>query len=99
IDHPSRRSGVAAGGQRQLARRAGIVSVAVFSSRILGPGREQGVAPCFGGGRELDAFVTAFRIPNLFRDLFAEGALSAAFVSTFAQEESKRGQAAAWRLR
>jgi putative peptidoglycan lipid II flippase len=91
-------SGAAAGGQRQLARRAGIVSVAVFASRILGLVREQVFATFFGAGRELDAFVTAFRIPNLFRDLFAEGALSAAFVSTFAQEEARRGPAAAWRL-
>ena len=91
-------SGAAAGGQRQLARRAGIVSVAVFSSRILGLVREQVFATCFGAGRELDAFVTAFRIPNLFRDLFAEGALSAAFVSTFTQEEARHGPAAAWRL-
>jgi putative peptidoglycan lipid II flippase len=84
--------------RRGLARRAGVVSAAVFSSRILGVIREQVFATCFGAGRELDAFVTAFRIPNLFRDLFAEGALSAAFVATFAQEESKRGQQAAWRL-
>ena len=91
-------SGVAAGGQRQLARRAGIVSIAVFSSRILGLVREQVFATCFGAGRELDAFVTAFRIPNLFRDLFAEGALSAAFVSTFTQEEARHGPVAAWRL-
>jgi putative peptidoglycan lipid II flippase len=91
-------SGAAAGGQRQLARRVGVVSIAVFSSRILGLVREQVFATCFGAGRELDAFVTAFRIPNLFRDLFAEGALSAAFVSTFAQEEARHGPAAAWRL-
>jgi putative peptidoglycan lipid II flippase len=47
--------------------------------------REQVFATLFGAGRELDAFVTAFRIPNLLRDLFAEGALSAAFVATFTQ--------------
>ena len=84
--------------RRGLARRAGVVSAAVFSSRILGLVREQVFATCFGAGRELDAFVTAFRIPNLFRDLFAEGALSAAFVATFTQEESRHGAGAAWRL-
>ena len=84
--------------RRGLARRAGVVSAAVFSSRILGLVREQVFATCFGAGRELDAFVTAFRIPNLFRDLFAEGALSAAFVATFTQEEARRGPGAAWRL-
>jgi putative peptidoglycan lipid II flippase len=82
----------------QLARRAGVVSAAVFSSRILGVVREQTFAALFGAGRELDAFVTAFRIPNLLRDLFAEGALSAAFVSTFAQHHERHGAAAAWRL-
>jgi putative peptidoglycan lipid II flippase len=89
---------VAAGERRGLARRAGVVSAAVFSSRILGLVREQVFATCFGAGRELDAFVTAFRIPNLFRDLFAEGALSAAFVATFTQEEARRGEGGAWRL-
>ena len=89
---------VATGERRGLARRAGVVSAAVFSSRILGVVREQVFATFFGAGRELDAFVTAFRIPNLFRDLFAEGALSAAFVSTFTHEDARRGPGAAWRL-
>jgi len=81
-----------------LARRAGVVSAAVFASRILGLVREQTFAGLFGAGRELDAFVTAFRIPNLLRDLFAEGALSAAFVAVFTQQHERRGAAAAWRL-
>jgi putative peptidoglycan lipid II flippase len=86
------------GGRRQLARRAGLVSAGVFASRILGLVREQTFAVLFGAGRELDAFVTAFRIPNLMRDLFAEGALSAAFVTTFTQRMEKDGAPAAWRL-
>jgi putative peptidoglycan lipid II flippase len=87
------------GSQRgQLARRAGVVSAAVFLSRVLGVVREQTFAALFGAGRELDAFVTAFRIPNLLRDLFAEGALSAAFVATFTQHHERRGEAVAWRL-
>jgi putative peptidoglycan lipid II flippase len=88
----------AGGGRRQLARRAGLVSAGVFASRILGLAREQTFAVLFGAGRELDAFVTAFRIPNLMRDLFAEGALSAAFVTTFTQRMEKDGAPAAWRL-
>jgi putative peptidoglycan lipid II flippase len=52
----------------------------------------------FGAGRELDAFVAAFRIPNLFRDLFAEGALSAAFVSTFSRKLEREGSQPAWHL-
>jgi putative peptidoglycan lipid II flippase len=84
--------------QAVLTRRAGVVSAAIFGSRILGLVREQVFAIVFGAGRELDAFITAFRIPNLLRDLFAEGALSAAFVTTFSQTFARQGEAAAWRL-
>jgi len=87
-----------AGGRAVLARRASVVSIAVLASRVLGVVREQIFAVFFGAGRELDAFVSAFRIPNLLRDLFAEGALSAAFVSTFTQYLERGGEAAAWRL-
>ncbi len=86
------------GGRRQLARRASVVSVAVAASRVLGVVREQVFAVCFGAGRDLDAFITAFRIPNLLRDLFAEGALSAAFVSTFTLKLEREGEGEAWRL-
>ncbi|HZP43124.1 MAG TPA: murein biosynthesis integral membrane protein MurJ [Candidatus Binatia bacterium] len=81
-----------------LARQASVVSVAVLASRVVGLVREQTLAFLFGAGRELDAFVTAFRVPNLFRDLFAEGALSAAFVTTFTHALERDGEAAAWRL-
>src|SRR5262245_53221237 len=87
-----------AGGRAQLARRAGVVSAAVLASRGLGLVREQVFAVSFGASKELDAFITAFRIPNLLRDLFAEGALSAAFVTTFTQAMERRGESAAWRL-
>lgn len=82
----------------RLARSASVVGVAILASRVLGLVREQVFAASFGGGRELDAFVTAFRIPNLFRDLFAEGALSAAFVTCFTQTLAREGEARAWRL-
>ena len=81
-----------------LTRKAGMVGAAIFGSRILGLVREQVFAIVFGAGRELDAFITAFRIPNLLRDLFAEGALSAAFVTTFSQTLTRDGERAAWRL-
>jgi len=54
-------------------------------SRIFGLVREQVFAAFFGASMVYDAFLMAFRIPNLLRDLFAEGALSAAFVTTFSQ--------------
>jgi putative peptidoglycan lipid II flippase len=66
-----------------VVRSAGIVSIAVFMSRITGLVRESLMAALFGAGTVMDAFNLGFRIPNLTRDLFAEGALSSAFVPTF----------------
>jgi putative peptidoglycan lipid II flippase len=79
-------------------RAAGVVALAVLCSRLLGLAREQIFAALFGGGRIMDAFTIAFRIPNLLRDLFAEGALSTAFVTTFSKTVATDGEAAAWRL-
>ncbi len=77
-----------------LAKNAGAMSVAVMISRVLGLVREQVFAFLFGAGLVSDAYLVAFRIPNLFRDLFAEGALSSAFVTVFSragsEEEAKR---------
>src|SRR5437762_12661415 len=81
-----------------VARNASIVSVAVMASRVLGLVRDQVFAIFFGAGMQYDAFLTAFRIPNLLRDLFAEGALSAAFVTTFSQVFETKGEAEAFRL-
>ncbi len=81
-----------------LARAAGSVSIAVFFSRILGLIREQVLAGLFGAGTSMDAFVVAFRIPNLLRDLFAEGALSSAFVAVFTEYDEKRSREETWRL-
>ncbi len=80
------------------ARAAGKVSIAVFLSRILGLVRDQIFAKLFGAGLYNDAWLVAFRIPNLLRDLFAEGALSAALVPTFAETLRHRGRAEAWHL-
>jgi putative peptidoglycan lipid II flippase len=88
---PARRGG-------GLARYAGITGIATLTSRLLGLGRDQVLAAFFGAGNQMDAFVVAFRIPNLVRDLFAEGAMSAAFVPTFTHELTHKGKAAAWRL-
>jgi putative peptidoglycan lipid II flippase len=82
----------------RLARSAGLAGAATFTSRILGLARDQVLAALFGAGNQMDAYVIAFRIPNLVRDLFAEGAMSAAFVPTFAQQLTVRGKPAAWRL-
>jgi len=85
-------------GGRSAARSAGIVGLAVLSSRILGLVREMVFASLFGAGRSLDAFLIAFRTPNLLRDLFAEGALSTAFVTTFSKKIATEGEHSAWSL-
>lgn len=82
----------------RIARYAGLTGAATLTSRVLGLVRDQLLAAFFGAGNEMDAFVVAFRIPNLVRDLFAEGAMSAAFVPTFTRELTLRGKRDAWRL-
>ncbi len=74
------------------------MSAAVLLSRITGLVREVTFATFFGAGFAYDAYVAAFRVPNLFRDLLAEGALSSAFVTTFSRELSQKGEDAAFRL-
>ena len=69
-----------------------------MTSRILGVVREQVLAALFGAGNAMDAYNVAFRIPNLVRDLFAEGAMSAAFVPTFTRTLTTDGKEEAWRL-
>src|SRR5436190_299111 len=81
-----------------LARSAGMAGAATLASRVLGLARDQVLAALFGAGNEMDAFIVAFRIPNLVRDLFAEGAMSAAFVPTFTRQLTLGGKDAAWRL-
>ena len=84
--------------QRVSTRATGVVSVAVMCSRVLGLIREQVFAGLFGAGKNLDAFLLAFRVPNLLRDLFAEGALSTAFITTFSKKIATEGDESAWRL-
>ncbi|MFL6212654.1 MAG: murein biosynthesis integral membrane protein MurJ [Blastocatellia bacterium] len=83
-----------------VARSAGIVSLAVMASRVLGLVREMVFAYFFGASKSFanDAYVIAFRIPNLLRDLFAEGALSSAFVPVFSEYLVKRDEREAFRL-
>ncbi len=69
-----------------------------MASRILGVVRDQVLAFYFGAGDAMDAFRVASRIPNLVRDLFAEGAMSAAFVPTFTQELTTGGKPRGWSL-
>src|SRR5438067_6631952 len=84
--------------RRVSTRATGIVGIAILSSRVLGLIREVVIASLFGATRNMDAFLTAFRAPNMLRDLFAEGALSTAFVTTFSKEITMRGEKSAWSL-
>jgi putative peptidoglycan lipid II flippase len=95
-DPPGARS--APRGAARLARSAVVVGLATMSSRILGLARDLALADVFGAGNDTDAYTVAFRIPNLLRDLFAEGAMSSAFVPTFTRLLTLDGKAAAWRL-
>lgn len=92
---PATADGAASG---RLARTAGTVGAATLASRVLGLVRDQVLAYLFGAGNAMDAFNVATRIPNLLRDLFAEGAMSAAFVPTFMRRLTNDGRAAAWQL-
>lgn len=81
-----------------VARSSIVVGSATFASRLFGLIREQTFAYLFGAGTATDAFVAAFRLPNLLRDLFAEGALSAAFVPVFTEHLINKGKKEAFRL-
>lgn len=81
-----------------LLKAAGAMGAATFLSRIMGLIREQVFAFLFGAGNMTDAFNVAFRIPNLLRDLFAEGAMSASLVPTFTRTRVEEGERRAWRV-
>lgn len=82
-------------GQDAGARDAGVVVTATFVSRILGYVRDMLIAWSFGAGIYADAFIVAFRIPNLSRRLVGEGALGMAFIPVFHDHARRRGPAAA----
>jgi len=84
--------------KRVSTRATGVVGIAILCSRVLGLIREVIFAALFGAGKSMDAFLTAFRAPNMLRDLFAEGALSTAFVTTFSGRIAMEGDQSAWQL-
>ena len=77
-----------------LLKAASTVSLLTLASRVTGLVREQLVAAIFGASAATDAFNVAFRIPNLFRRLFAEGAFSQAFVPLLGATREREGDAA-----
>lgn len=83
---------------QNVARAAAIVSLAVMGSRLLGLAREMAIFYYFKTKLAAPAFHLAFRIPNFLRDMFGEGILSKAFITTFIATETEEGEAAAWDL-
>jgi putative peptidoglycan lipid II flippase len=86
------------GEKRRIAKAAGIMSAATFISRILGFVRDMIFAIYFGATGLSDTFFAAFRIPNLLRELFAEGSMSAAFIPVLTEYHQKHGEEEARRL-
>lgn len=82
---------------RNTAKATGIIGIAVMLSRILGLARDMFMNHLFSGILA-SCFALAFKIPNLLRDLFAEGALSQAFVTTFSKKLQEEGDKSAWVL-
>jgi putative peptidoglycan lipid II flippase len=78
-------------GKRQIARAAGLMSIGTFISRILGFVKDMIIARFFGATGIADTFFVAFRIPNLLRELFAEGAMSSAFIPVLTEYQTKQG--------
>lgn len=83
---------------KRVNKAAGVVGTATLLSRILGYIRDMVIASFFGAGLSSDAFIAAFRIPNLLRRLFGEGSLSVAFVPVFTDCLNRQGRAEAERL-
>lgn len=81
-----------------LLRALATVSGMTLASRILGFVRDFVIARSFGAGLATDAFFVAFRLPNLLRRMFAEGAFSQAFVPILAEYKNRRGEAETKRL-
>ena len=78
--------------RREITRAAGLIGSATFASRILGFVRDIVLARLFGAGMVSDAFFLAYRIPNMLRELFAEGSMSAAFIPVFTETLTQKNR-------
>ena len=81
----------------QMLKSSGAMAAATLTSRVLGMVREMVYAAFMGSGMVASAFVLAFQVPNLFRRLLGEGALTAAFIPIFKQKEVQEGETEMWR--
>src|SRR4029079_10569397 len=83
---------------RSVVKAAGVIGAATFSSRILGFIRDVVLANLFGATPAADAFFVAYRIPNLLRELFAEGSSASAFIPVFTEYQTQKSKRDAWEL-
>ncbi|HEY5909834.1 MAG TPA: lipid II flippase MurJ, partial [Verrucomicrobiae bacterium] len=81
----------------QMLKSSGAMAAATLTSRLLGMVREMVYAAFMGNTWVASAFVMAFQVPNLFRRLLGEGALTAAFIPIFKQKELHDGEREMWR--
>jgi len=81
----------------QLLKSSGAMAAATLTSRVLGMVREMVYARFMGTSWVASAFLLAFQVPNLFRRLLGEGALTAAFIPIFKEKEKRDGDEAMWR--
>ena len=95
---PTHASVTTADDNHSVAKAAGLIGAATFSSRILGFIRDMVLARLFGATAAADAFFVAYRVPNLLRELFAEGSMSAAFIPVFTEYHTRRTKREAWEL-
>jgi len=90
-DHPQNEN-------HSVVKAAGTIGLATFSSRVLGFVRDMVLARLFGATPAADAFFVAYRIPNLLRELFAEGSMSSAFIPVFTEYHTLKSRRDAWEL-
>ena len=82
----------------RVAKAAGVVGLATLASRVMGYIRDMVMSWAFGTGLAADAFYVAYRIPNLLRELLAEGSMSAAFIPVFTETLTKESKESARHL-
>jgi len=82
----------------KVAKAAGVVGLATLASRVMGYIRDMVMSWAFGTGMAADAFYVAYRIPNLLRELLAEGSMSAAFIPVFTETLTKESKDSARHL-
>lgn len=101
MSHPAAEPASSAKSQDEnhaVVKAAGLIGAATFSSRILGFIRDMVLARLFGATPSADAFFVAYRVPNLLRELFAEGSMSSAFIPVFTEYHQRQSKRDAWEL-